>query len=86
MPLPPLGSGEKKFPVLATDVARAGSGLEEKPPMEREEWVEKGGGIRWRPSFKNTHSTGLLSTNLPRSRLLFVKIPPSFAKGRGPGG
>jgi hypothetical protein len=48
--------------------------------MGREEWAEKGGGIRWRPSFINTHSTGLLSINFSRSMLLFVKIPPSFAK------
>jgi hypothetical protein len=40
----------------------------------------KGAGIRWRPSFINTHSTGLLSINLSKGRLLFVKIPPSFTK------
>jgi hypothetical protein len=51
-----------------------------KNTVKRVGGVEIGGGIRWWTSFINTHSTGLLSINLSRSRLLFVKIPPSFTK------
>jgi hypothetical protein len=48
--------------------------------MGRAELVEKGEGKRWWPSLINTHSTGLLSKYLSICRLLFVRIPPSFAK------
>jgi hypothetical protein len=51
--------------------------------MGRVEWVEKGRGKRWWPSLIIMHSTGLLSKNLSIGRPLFVKIPPSFTKGRG---
>jgi hypothetical protein len=83
--LHPLGSGDKKSTVLSLMVRGWVLGGIEKKPVGRVGW-EKVGGIRWWPSFIKTHITGLLSKNLAIGRILFEKIPPSFAKGRGLGG
>jgi hypothetical protein len=85
-PLNPLGIRGEKSPVLATVVTRVGLGWDRKTPLRRVGWVEKGGWEK-EAAVLYKHAPHWPLCNRPTiSRLLFVKIPPSFTKGRGLGG
>jgi hypothetical protein len=43
---------------------------------------KKGGGKRWWPSFINTHVNGLYEIIRQYCGIPFVRIPPSFTKGK----